>query len=99
LASLSAINRVLRHVEHNIIHQLKSKFAQMVKNKSISRFERHKRFRRDRLLVRQYLRSVRKVANFDFYERLFSLWHILHMPLFIMMVGASILHIIAVHMY
>lgn len=46
-----------------------------------------------------YLVTLRRIAAFKLYERLFSLWHILHLPLFIMMIITAIIHIFAVHMY
>jgi len=49
--------------------------------------------------VNQYTLALRKTAAFRLYERLFSLWHILHMPLFIMMIITAIIHIFAVHLY
>jgi hypothetical protein len=49
--------------------------------------------------VAQYTLALRKVAAFRVYERLFSLWHILHLPLFIMMIITAIIHIFAVHLY
>jgi len=52
--------------------------------------------RRDLL---RHLKQVRKVAHLSFFERLFSLWHILHLPFFFMLVISAIVHIIAVHMY
>ncbi|MCB1591823.1 MAG: pyridine nucleotide-disulfide oxidoreductase [Alphaproteobacteria bacterium] len=49
--------------------------------------------------VRQFVRRAVHVAEFGCYERLFSLWHVLHIPLFFLMVIAAIVHIIAVHQY
>jgi len=37
-------------------------------------------------LVQTYLRSTREVAQFHTYERLFSVWHVLHVPLVYMLV-------------
>jgi hypothetical protein len=45
------------------------------------------------------LESIRKIAEFRFYERLFSIWHVVHFPLFIMMIVTSVAHVVAVHMY
>ncbi len=45
------------------------------------------------------LASIRKLTEFHFYERLFALWHVLHVPLFIMLVISGIVHVFAVHMY
>lgn len=50
-------------------------------------------------LVSTYLQSVQRVAQFNTYERLFSLWHVLHVPLVYMMVFSAIAHVVAVHMY
>jgi len=52
-----------------------------------------------RYYLRIYLYTIRKVAGFSFFERLFSMWHILHMPLFVMLLIAGLVHVYAVHMY
>jgi len=43
--------------------------------------------------------AVRRVAELATYERLFSLWHLLHLPLFFMLLVAGVVHIVAVHVY
>jgi len=47
----------------------------------------------------EYLATLRKLNQLSFYERLFSLWHVLHFPLFLMLVVSGIVHVIAVHLY
>jgi hypothetical protein len=47
----------------------------------------------------EYFDAVRRTAEFAFYDRLLRLWHLLHLPLFFLLVAAAILHIVAVHMY
>ena len=42
---------------------------------------------------------MRQVAQLSFYERLFSLWHVFHMPLFLLLVISALVHVLAVHMY
>jgi hypothetical protein len=49
--------------------------------------------------IRQYSLAIRQAAAFSVYERLFSLWHLFHLPLFIMMIVTAIIHIFAVHLY
>lgn len=49
--------------------------------------------------IRQYTRLVGRVAQFSFYERLFSLWHMLHLPIFFLLVVSALFHVLAVHMY
>jgi len=46
-----------------------------------------------------YVKAVRDTAQFHTYERLFSWWHIFHIPLVFMMVFTAIYHIYAVHAY
>lgn len=47
----------------------------------------------------QQVGLMRQVAQLSFYERVFSLWHLFHMPLFILMVISALVHVLAVHMY
>jgi hypothetical protein len=42
---------------------------------------------------------MRQVAQLSVYERFFSLWHLFHMPLFLLLIVSAIAHVIAVHMY
>jgi hypothetical protein len=49
--------------------------------------------------VAEYLRVVQRLAQFTVFERLFSWWHVLHVPLVYMLVLSAIAHVIAVHMY
>ncbi|HEY5994288.1 MAG TPA: hypothetical protein VIU46_06765 [Gallionellaceae bacterium] len=49
--------------------------------------------------IEKYLQAVQNVALFSTYEKLFSLWHLFHVPLVYMLVFSAIWHVIAVHMY
>jgi hypothetical protein len=58
--------------------------------------------RLERVLYRfidEHLRRVRRVATFGFYERMFSFWHLFHLPFFYILVVAALVHVLAVHMY
>jgi len=50
-------------------------------------------------LENKLLSSAVSMARFVIYERLFSWWHIIHIPLFIMLIITATIHIIAVHRY
>jgi hypothetical protein len=50
-------------------------------------------------LVRLHIAAVGKGAAFAFYERLFRLWHDLHVPLFFRLVIAAIIHLVAAHFF
>ena len=45
------------------------------------------------------LGAARRVAEFESCDRLFGLWHVLHLPLFGMLFVAGIVHVIAVNVY
>jgi hypothetical protein len=49
--------------------------------------------------VDKRLSATRRVAQFEGYERLFSLWHALHIPLIFMLAIAAVVHVIAVNVY
>jgi len=49
--------------------------------------------------IRDYTNRTGRVAQFSFYERLFAFWHVLHLPIFYMMVLSALVHVLAVHMY
>lgn len=53
----------------------------------------------ERRAARDWVRLASAVAEFSAYERLFRLWHVVHVPLFVMMAIALALHVVAVHMY
>ena len=58
-----------------------------------------KQLREERRHLGDYLAALRKLNQLAFYERLFSQWHVLHFPLFLMLVISGIVHVIAVHLY
>lgn len=53
----------------------------------------------DRACARDYAQHLTAIARFSFYERLFSFWHVLHIPIFFLLVVTTLFHIYAVHAY
>ncbi|MBI3437905.1 MAG: pyridine nucleotide-disulfide oxidoreductase [Proteobacteria bacterium] len=49
--------------------------------------------------IRRYHDAVRRVGSLAVYERLFSAWHVLHLPLFFMLILTALIHVVAVHLY
>jgi hypothetical protein len=47
----------------------------------------------------QGINNLLRMSKFAFNSNLFSLWHVLHLPFFFMMIIAAIIHIVVVHMY
>jgi hypothetical protein len=52
-----------------------------------------------RAFIKRYVAGAQRVAQFSRYERLFSMWHMLHVPLLWMMVFTAVAHVVAVHAY
>jgi hypothetical protein len=78
--------------------------AQRVIGLEGKQFGQSRRIQRQRLavvadLVSLHVAAVKKAAAFAFYERLFSLWHFLHVPLFLLLVIVAIIHIFAAHFF
>lgn len=61
--------------------------------------DRVKREKHAKTLVGQYLNAVTRVAQFTAYARLFSLWHVAHIPFVYLMLISVVVHIFAVHVY
>lgn len=49
--------------------------------------------------IKSYLTTVQDLAQFSTYEKLFSLWHIFHVPLVYMLAFSAVWHVISVHKY
>jgi hypothetical protein len=49
--------------------------------------------------ISDYTSLMTRVAKFTVYERLFAIWHFLHLPIFFVMVLSALVHVLAVHMY
>jgi hypothetical protein len=62
--------------------------------------QHRKRFEKiTRHYVATHLRSVRSVAEFVAYQRLFALWHVVHRPFFAILLIALSIHLYAVYRY
>ncbi len=65
----------------------------------LPQMEQHQHLKATRIHIANYLSTVRKIAGLGFYERLFYLWHMLHMPIFFMLIITGFIHVFAVHTY
>lgn len=82
-----------------IMRQVNATIASEAKRQGWTWATRRKR----QALVREHLQiycgALTKAVRLSVFERLFAAWHVLHMPLFFLLVAAVIVHIIAVHRY
>lgn len=79
--------------------------AQRLLNKQIKRLRRDQACDIERSLglvqnyVSEFFYTTRKINGLAFYDRLFSIWHMLHLPIFFMLIIAGFVHVYAVHTY
>jgi len=79
--------------------RLSREIKQRARQEQLSRMEMRKVIRSGKRHIVNYIRSLRKVAEYKIYRKIFSLWHVLHIPLFAMLVVSAVVHIVAVHLY
>ena len=96
LAVLGFRTRFMRwRLKRRLVREMKSRARDENWNRKMLRAH----VRAGKRHISTYVLRVRKVAEFRIYRRIFSLWHVLHIPLFIMLVVSGIAHVIAVHLY
>ena len=49
--------------------------------------------------ARKRFEAGRRITEYQVYAKLFSLWHVLHIPLFFMLLIAGIVHVVAINIY
>jgi len=52
-----------------------------------------------RSFVATHMIQVRQLAKLQVYDQLFALWHVVHLPFFIVLVITVVIHVAAVHLY
>jgi hypothetical protein len=88
-----------RYVYWRSMHEVKRILSRAAVERRWPREERAHRIRVAQRMLKGYLSELREVAEFRTYERLFSLWHVLHVPFVFMLVLSAIIHVVYVHMY
>jgi hypothetical protein len=87
----STRRRLLQEVQAAIEAEGKRRgWGWMTRRKQLKLVQRH---------LSIYFAAVNKAARLSMYERMFAIWHVLHMPLFFLLVLSAVLHVIAVHLY
>ncbi|MDQ7050796.1 MAG: hypothetical protein Q9M92_15200 [Enterobacterales bacterium] len=92
-AALKSYRRIVK-IERIIQEQSRQKAHKIVADK-----EKLQLFTKKAKYLLTGLSRLRKMANYALYARVFSMWHIFHLPLFIMMILSGIVHVFVVHIY
>ena len=88
-----------RYVYWRSMREVRRRLSRAAVERGWAPHKRAYRIRLARRMLKGYLRELQEVAQFRTYERLFSLWHVLHVPFVFMLVFSAIVHVVAVHMY
>lgn len=59
----------------------------------------HEHFRMLARTIDDTLKAMQRTAQFSTFERLFSLWHVVHIPFLCLLVVTALVHVVAVHAY
>jgi hypothetical protein len=84
---------------HSVVRSLNKKLLAAAHRKGWDRAKVRRKQMRLRTMLIEHRKLLRQILEFHFYERMFAIWHLLHMPLFIMMVVTGFVHVYAVHAY
>jgi hypothetical protein len=79
--------------------ELRVRLRTIGKERKWTRGQLDRRHAQARATTRNYLRSVLRVAQFSAYERVFALWHLLHVPFVYLLLLTAGFHVFAVHAY
>lgn len=88
-----------RQLSRSIGREIRARHAELLRSETAPRRQLTTARRSFEREVGKHLAAVRNAAGLVIYDKLFSLWHFLHLPLFMMLVIAAIVHVIAVHLY
>lgn len=91
--------RASRAAARDLVDELAYVLANGPASRILTRRERKLQLRSFERHVSAHCRAIRRAASLAVYERLFALWHVLHLPLFVMLLIAVVVHIVAVHLY
>ncbi len=99
LISLPIIHMKAKEYSVRLISLIRKQVYSSPEYRNLPRRAKKNMFLEYKVLVDRYFKNIRRAANYSIYEKLFSLWHVLHFPLFILLIFSSALHIIIGFMY
>jgi hypothetical protein len=86
-------------VYQRCVNGLKKPIRRLAAHGRWSKADLIRREQKSRKLVQRYLNAVVRVAQYSAYERLFSFWHVAHIPFVYLLIISAVVHVIAVHAY
>ncbi len=86
------------HLVSSLRKKIKKQIRKNIKGKKFTK-EEAQQFTQAYQQWTKGISNLLRMSKFAFNSNLFSLWHILHLPFFFMMIIAATVHIVVVHMY
>jgi hypothetical protein len=99
LLNLVSMPIQLRVSRAKVMREVRRSIENNTKSQNWTRLEAKANTRAAKNHVNEFLLAVSRAAQFAFWERMFSLWHVIHVPLFFLLLVSGVIHVIAVHMY
>lgn len=91
LSARSAYRRCRREIRSDLGARTDQRWA--------TRRQRRRQMKDIEARLRTFFVVAKRAQRLAFFERLFGMWHHLHMPLFILLISAVVIHVVAVHRY
>ena len=88
-----------RRLTRSVFQTAKVALKRAARKQRWSRMELRLHWRLAKTQIRSFVESTCAAAQFSTWERLFSLWHVAHVPFIYLLVICGIVHVVAVHMY
>lgn len=86
-------------VRHECRRELKLRILALGRSEGFSRGKTRRALEEARRLVGDELMTIQRIAQFSAWERLFSWWHVAHVPFVYLMLLSAVAHVVAVHAY
>ena len=86
-------------VRHECRRELKLRILALGRSEGFSRGKTRRALEESRRLVGDELMTIQRIAQFSAWERLFSWWHVAHVPFVYLMLLSAVAHVVAVHAY
>jgi hypothetical protein len=88
-----------RTAKYRIMSEVKASVLANAATHNWSTVQQTRQLNQARAHVSEFVYAVSRAAQLSLWERMFSLWHVLHVPLFFLLLVAGVIHVIAVHLY
>lgn len=82
-----------------VMGEIRQAIRRAAEQQNWNRSERRRRLVLARQHVNEFLTQAARASQLGFWERMFSMWHLLHVPLFFVLFVSGLVHVVAVHLY